>query len=113
MVTPFSTDWFGLAQSLTVLGGIANFSGGVLFFANMLLVIHRHSPTLFSKFSFHLSPESQRPAPGVNTQPMANENVNPPLSISGVSDDAESLALIMDDPDAVKPAGKVWDHWVV
>nr|WP_277503634.1 YbhB/YbcL family Raf kinase inhibitor-like protein [Haladaptatus sp. DYSN1] len=42
-----------------------------------------------------------------------NENVNPPLSISGVPADAQSLALVMDDPDAVKPAGKVWDHWVV
>ncbi len=41
------------------------------------------------------------------------ENINPPLEISGVPDDTKSLALIMDDPDAVKPAGKVWDHWVI
>ncbi|WP_440990787.1 YbhB/YbcL family Raf kinase inhibitor-like protein [Haloarchaeobius baliensis] len=41
------------------------------------------------------------------------ENVNPPLSIAGVPDEAASLALVMDDPDAVEPAGKVWDHWVV
>ncbi|WP_222918702.1 YbhB/YbcL family Raf kinase inhibitor-like protein [Natrinema sp. SYSU A 869] len=40
-------------------------------------------------------------------------NVNPPLEISGVPDDAESLALVVDDPDAKEPAGKVWDHWVV
>lgn len=40
-------------------------------------------------------------------------NVNPPLEIAGVPDEAESLALVMDDPDAVEPAGKVWDHWVV
>jgi len=40
-------------------------------------------------------------------------NVNPPLRVAGVPDDAETLALVMDDPDAVKPAGKVWDHWVV
>lgn len=40
-------------------------------------------------------------------------NVNPPLSVSDVPDDAESLALVMDDPDAVEPAGKIWDHWVV
>lgn len=40
-------------------------------------------------------------------------NVNPPLEIDGVPDDAETLALIVDDPDAVDPAGKVWDHWVV
>lgn len=41
------------------------------------------------------------------------EDINPPLTISGVPEDAQSLVLIMDDPDAVKPAGKVWDHWVV
>jgi Raf kinase inhibitor-like YbhB/YbcL family protein len=40
-------------------------------------------------------------------------NVNPPLEITGVPDDAEALALVVDDPDAVEPAGKVWDHWVV
>lgn len=41
------------------------------------------------------------------------ENINPPLEIDGVPDEAESLALIVDDPDAVEPAGKVWDHWIV
>ncbi|MFB6290307.1 MAG: YbhB/YbcL family Raf kinase inhibitor-like protein [Candidatus Bipolaricaulia bacterium] len=41
------------------------------------------------------------------------ENVNPPLNIEGVPEEAESLVLIMDDPDALDPAGKVWDHWVV
>ncbi|MFB6155327.1 MAG: YbhB/YbcL family Raf kinase inhibitor-like protein [Haloferacaceae archaeon] len=41
------------------------------------------------------------------------QNVNPPLSIAGVPDGAESLVLLMDDPDAVEPAGKVWDHWTV
>ncbi|MFW5945293.1 MAG: YbhB/YbcL family Raf kinase inhibitor-like protein [Candidatus Natronoplasma sp.] len=41
------------------------------------------------------------------------DNVNPQLEISGVPSKTESLALVMDDPDAVEPAGKVWDHWVV
>lgn len=41
------------------------------------------------------------------------ENVNPPLAIDGVPEETTSLALVMDDPDAVEPAGKVWDHWVV
>ena len=41
------------------------------------------------------------------------ENVNPPLSFSGVPEDAESLVVVVDDPDAMKPAGKIWDHWVV
>lgn len=41
------------------------------------------------------------------------ENVNPPLKIEKVPDGTESLVLIMDDPDAKEPAGKVWDHWIV
>lgn len=38
------------------------------------------------------------------------QNINPPLSITDVPDNAKSLVLIMDDPDA--PAG-TWIHWVV
>lgn len=41
------------------------------------------------------------------------ENVNPPLKISGIPEEAESLVLLMDDPDAREPAGKIWDHWIV
>lgn len=41
------------------------------------------------------------------------DDVNPPLEIDGVPDDADSLALLVDDPDAMEPAGKVWDHWIV
>jgi hypothetical protein len=40
-------------------------------------------------------------------------NENPPLRFEGVPPDAESLALVIDDPDAMEPAGKIWDHWVV
>lgn len=38
------------------------------------------------------------------------DDVSPPLSISEVPEEAKSLALIVDDPDA--PA-KTWVHWVV
>jgi hypothetical protein len=41
------------------------------------------------------------------------ENVNPPLQVEGVPDGAATLALVMDDPDAVEPAGMVWSHWDV
>jgi len=40
-------------------------------------------------------------------------NLNPPLTVAGVPPATKSLVLIMDDPDAIKPAGRVWDHWLV
>lgn len=42
-----------------------------------------------------------------------NGNHSPPLGIAGVPSDAKSLALIMDDPDAMGAVGKVWTHWVL
>lgn len=42
------------------------------------------------------------------------ENINPPLKIEDVPEEAKSLVLIMDDPDIPEAAGvPVWDHWVV
>ncbi|HML03683.1 MAG TPA: YbhB/YbcL family Raf kinase inhibitor-like protein [Candidatus Bathyarchaeia archaeon] len=38
------------------------------------------------------------------------EDINPPLSIEGIPQGTQSLALTVDDPDA--PMG-TWDHWVV
>lgn len=37
-------------------------------------------------------------------------NVNPPLDIEDITDEARSLAIIVDDPDA--PRG-TWVHWVM
>jgi hypothetical protein len=42
-----------------------------------------------------------------------NGNEAPPLTISGVPEGTKSLALIMDDPDAMGAVGKVWVHWIV
>jgi len=42
-----------------------------------------------------------------------NGNKEPPLAISGIPEEIASLALIMDDPDAMGAVGKVWVHWVV
>jgi len=41
------------------------------------------------------------------------ENINPPLKISGIPRTAKSLALIMDDPDAMGAVGKIWVHWII
>lgn len=37
-------------------------------------------------------------------------DISPPLKIADVPDDAEALALIVDDPDA---PSKTWVHWLV
>ena len=42
-----------------------------------------------------------------------NENSSPSLKISDVPSETKSLALIMDDPDAMGAVGKVWVHWVL
>lgn len=42
-----------------------------------------------------------------------NGNFSPPLKINHVPKNTSSLALVMDDPDAVGAVGKVWVHWVV
>ena len=42
-----------------------------------------------------------------------NGNLSPSLKISGVPENTSSLALIMDDPDAMGAVGKVWVHWVL
>ena len=42
-----------------------------------------------------------------------NGNKVPPLTISGIPEGTKSLALVMDDPDAMGAVGKVWVHWTV
>lgn len=46
------------------------------------------------------------------------KNISPPLTISDVPSDAQSLVLLMDDPDIPQFAKdqfniQVWDHWVI
>jgi Raf kinase inhibitor-like YbhB/YbcL family protein len=38
------------------------------------------------------------------------DDVNPPLIIEGIPEGAETLVLIIDDPDA---SMGTWDHWIV
>ena len=43
------------------------------------------------------------------------KDVSPPLAWTGIPKDANSLALIVDDPDAPDPAAPkmTWVHWVL
>ncbi|HEY7776946.1 MAG TPA: YbhB/YbcL family Raf kinase inhibitor-like protein, partial [Nitrososphaeraceae archaeon] len=41
------------------------------------------------------------------------ENVSPPLKLRNIPKDTKSLAIIMDDPDAMGAVGKIWVHWVI
>ncbi|MFZ8907381.1 MAG: YbhB/YbcL family Raf kinase inhibitor-like protein [Nitrosopumilaceae archaeon] len=41
------------------------------------------------------------------------DNINPPISIKEIPNETKSLALIMDDPDAMGAVGKIWVHWIV
>ena len=41
-----------------------------------------------------------------------NGNKITPLTVSGIPEGTKSLALIMDDPDAMEAVGKIWVHWV-
>jgi len=42
-----------------------------------------------------------------------NKNLSIPLKISKIPEGTKSIALIMDDPDAMAAVGKVWVHWVL
>jgi Raf kinase inhibitor-like YbhB/YbcL family protein len=41
------------------------------------------------------------------------DDVSPPLAWDNLPPRTLTLALIVDDPDAVEVAGHVWDHWVL
>ena len=41
-----------------------------------------------------------------------HENEQPNVEFSSVPNETKTLAIIMDDPDAMKAVGKVWVHWL-
>ena len=42
-----------------------------------------------------------------------HENESPHIRFKSVPNEAKTLALIMDDPDAMAAVGKVWVHWLL
>ncbi len=41
-----------------------------------------------------------------------HQNEQPNVEFSSVPNETKTLAIIMDDPDAMKAVGKVWVHWL-
>ena len=41
-----------------------------------------------------------------------HENEQPNVEFSSIPSETKTLAIIMDDPDAMKAVGKVWVHWL-
>ena len=41
-----------------------------------------------------------------------HENEQPDVQFKSVPAETKTLAIIMDDPDAMKAVGKVWVHWL-
>ena len=39
-------------------------------------------------------------------------NKQPDIGIGGLPDETETIAYVMDDPDAMGAVGKVWVHWL-
>jgi len=59
------------------------------------------------------SPAFQDGGPIPEEYGYTERNVNPSLEISDAPSETEALVLVVDDPDAVEPAGKIWIHWLV
>ena len=41
-----------------------------------------------------------------------HENEQPDIQFQSIPTETKTLAIIMDDPDAMKAVGKVWVHWL-
>ena len=41
-----------------------------------------------------------------------HENEQPNIQFGSIPDETKTLALIMDDPDAMAAVGKIWVHWL-
>ena len=42
-----------------------------------------------------------------------HENEQPDIQFQSVPTETKTLAIIMDDPDAMKAVGKIWVHWLM
>ncbi|MFA5872069.1 MAG: YbhB/YbcL family Raf kinase inhibitor-like protein [Parcubacteria group bacterium] len=89
-------------------------------FIGMVFVIHksRYKPKINENININSSNHMQIISPAFAPNESIpqkyacdGQNINPPLEISGIPENAKSLALIIDDPDAPVSGGFV--HWVL
>jgi Raf kinase inhibitor-like YbhB/YbcL family protein len=71
-------------------------------------------PALETDAVFELSsPAFEDGGPIPVTYTCDGEDVSPPLEWKNLPPGSFTLAIVMDDPDAVPVAGHVWDHWII
>ncbi len=94
---------------IAVVVGIAMFSGGEKTADNGELTDKTSTSTMNGLILKSPAFENEGNIPSKYT--CDGENANPPLQISNVPEDAKSLALVVDDPDATD--GGTFDHWII
>jgi len=86
----------------------------ILILGSRIVVTTVSNPTGESTNSFNLmSPNFTNGSYIPNRYTCMGLNINPELEMSGVPAETQSLALILDDPDAIAVAGYTWVHWLL
>lgn len=114
-----------------IIGGVVVIA--ILVFGGMLLIRSRQpQPPQFQQSLEIASPSNQLPLTNLGNMKLTSpvfehngsipakytcdgEDINPPLQVSDVPESAQSLVLVMDDPDVPESvrADRMWVHWVV
>jgi Raf kinase inhibitor-like YbhB/YbcL family protein len=84
-------------------------AGGLIFFTIKLKIFTPSSNTQVMNITSPAFKNNENLPPLYTCD---SKNINPPLQIWNVPEKTKSLALIVDDPDAVM-AGSAWVHWIV
>lgn len=90
--------------------------GAALFAAAAVVMLNVHFTHAEGKMAFLLTSTAFNDGGQIPARyTCEGRDVSPPLSWAGVPDQARSLVLIVDDPDAPDPAAPrmTWVHWVL
>ena len=84
---------------------------GIIILDDIFFQIHMSTAAIAAKVTLKISsPVFEHEGHIPEKYTCDGENVSPPLLINGIPDEAVSLVLIIEDPDA---PGNIFDHWVV